>query len=126
MTTKVIRENFHTVTPYLIVTDADPLVVFVTIAFGAKETYRAIGADGGTHVEVQIGDSIVMIGGSGGAPLPTTLFLYVDDVDGTYNRALAAGANSVEELNNTNTNERREAVQDLYGSCWYIAKPIEA
>ena len=119
-----VREGFHTVTPYLVVTDADVLVAFLTQIFGAEETHRAIGAGGGLHVEVKIGDSMVMIGGSGGAALPTIIFLYLDDVDGTYERALAIGATTVEEPHITNTGERRAAVKDMYGNDWFVAKPI--
>ena len=61
MTIKPIPEGFHTVTPYLIVQEADNLIEFVKQAFGTTELTRSKGSAGGIHAEVRIGDSIIMI-----------------------------------------------------------------
>lgn len=118
-----IREGFHTVTPYLLAREADDLVAFVKQAFGATETFRTPGGAGGLHIEVRIGDSMVMIGGAarGGELMPAMLYLYVEDVDAVYRRALGAGATTLEEPADQPDGDRRAGVKDRFGNQWYIA-----
>jgi uncharacterized glyoxalase superfamily protein PhnB len=80
---KATPDGYHTVTPYLIVKGAAQLIDFVKEAFGAQENYRMPGGGGIMHAEVKIGDSMVMMSDAMGeyGPLPTMLFLYVEDVD---------------------------------------------
>lgn len=93
-----VPEGLHTVTPYLTVPDTDALVEFMGRAFGAEETFRARGTAGGAHVEVRLGDSMVMIGGTPDCePRPSEIFLYMEGVDDIYDRALKAGATTIEE-----------------------------
>lgn len=121
-----IPEGFHTVTPYLTVPDADRLVEFVSKAFGATEVFRTHGAKGGIHVEIQIGDSMVMIGGLQGTEAkPAAIFLYMDGVDAVYDRALEAGAISIEEPTDRSEGDRRAGVADPFGNAWFIATRIE-
>ena len=122
-----VPEGFHTVTPYLIVPDADALVEFMGHAFGAQEVFRARGGEGGTHVEVRIGDSMVMIGGKQDSePQPAAVFLYMDGVDDVYRRALEAGATSIEEpADQPAEGDRRAGVADPFGNAWFIATSIE-
>jgi uncharacterized glyoxalase superfamily protein PhnB len=120
------REGFHTVTPYLMVREVDPVVAFLEAAFEARETYRTTGAAGGIHAEVQIGDSMIMIGGSlpngtDAVPLPATLFLYVADVDAVYESALEAGAASLMEPDARFGASRGASVEDPFGNQWFIA-----
>lgn len=118
------RIGFHTVTPYLMAWEIDTLVAFVKQAFGATETFRAPGGAGGVHIEVRIGDSMVMIGGGGALheePTPTALFLYVADVDALYRQALQAGATAIEEPTDKIEGDRRGGVTDPCGNQWYIA-----
>lgn len=118
------RAGFHTVTPYLMASEVDPVVEFVKSAFGATEHYRAKGSAGGDHVEVRIGDSMIMIGG--GAPgmetVPASLFLYIEDVDAAYESALAAGATSTIEPGENFQEERGAGVRDPFGNNWYMAR----
>ena len=128
MAVKPIREGFHTVTPYLIVQEAARLIDFVKEAFGASEHFRGTGSAGGIHAEVQIGDSMVMIGGDGawsGEPSPATLYLYLDDVDAIYKRALQAGATSIMEPANQPYGDRLGGVKDAFGNTWYISTHIK-
>lgn len=119
-------KGFRTVTPYLVVDDAPALVEFAVRAFGARETHRASGT-GGVHAEVQIGDSMLMVGGAaGGRPLgrpamPTALHVYVEDVDAVYRRALEAGATSIGEPVDHEYGERGAGVKDQSGTVWYLA-----
>jgi len=129
-TDQQIREGFHTVTPYLVARDADGLLDFVKHAFGATETSRGIGSAGGMHAEVRIGDSMMMIGGGTtggtwqGEPMPTMLYLYLNDVDAVYARALAAGATSIAAPADQPYGERSAGVKDPFGNQWYIGAPL--
>ncbi len=124
-TTKPVREGFSTVTPYLIVPDADKLIDFVKQTFGATELSRTTGSAGGTHAEVRIGDSMIMIGGSAkSASMPIMLYIYMRDVDSIYKRALEAGATSIMEPAAQDDGERRAGVKDTFGNQWYIGEPL--
>lgn len=119
------RAGFHTVTPYLMVVAPDELVSFLESAFDAAVTYRTKGGGGGDHIEVQIGDSRIMVGGGGSLEQgqPSALFLYVDDVDGLHDRAVAAGATSMMAPADDQFQEERGAgVIDPAGNQWFIAR----
>jgi PhnB protein len=119
-------EGYHAVTPYLIVNDAGKLIDFLTEAFGAKEKVRMPGPDGMVaHAEVEIGDSVVMMGTNPDDLFPAMLYVYVDDADETYRKALAAGGTSHEEPNDTFYGDRRAEVRDPWGNRWSIATHIE-
>lgn len=112
------------VTPYLVVEDVDTLIDFAKNVFGAKETLRTKGGAGGTHCEIHIGDSKVMMGG--GIPLPhgpnlATLHVFVKDVDAAYHRAIEAGATPLGELVDQEYGSREGSVRDRFGNHWYIA-----
>ncbi|MGH9871539.1 MAG: VOC family protein [Pyrinomonadaceae bacterium] len=116
------KQASHTVTPYLTVKRAEQLVEFVKQAFGANEVFRTIGSAGGLHAEVTIGDSKLMIGGYEAVEeIPTALHLYVPDADTVYQRALDAGATSVEEPVDQFYGDREAGVKDPTGNVWWIA-----
>ena len=122
---KLIREGFHTVTPYFTVHRPAELIDFVSRAFNASEQFRTTGSAGGMHAEVLIGDSLVMIGGAEHIePLPTAIHLYVPDIDEAYKRALEAGATSLMEPADQPYGERSAGVEDAQGNRWYIATPF--
>lgn len=121
-----VPEGFHTVTPYLMGPDVDGMVEFMSCAFGATEVFRARGAAGGIHVEVRVGDSMIMTGGlQDMEPQPASIFLYMDGVDELYDRALEAGATSIEEPADRPEGDRRAGVADPFGNSWFIATRIE-
>ncbi len=121
-----MREGFHPVTPYLTTKDVDGLVAFTNRAFGATETLRAEMAPGRYHVEVRIGDSMVMIGGGPDVtPVTGMLFLYVADVDAAHTRAVQAGATSVANPADAPDGERRGGVRDPFGNLWYMGGPAK-
>jgi PhnB protein len=127
MAVNSIREGFHTVTPYLMVQEAAKLIDFVKQAFGAAELLRTTGSAGGIHAEVRIGDSMVMMGGGGawsGEPMPAAIYLYMDDVDAVYTRALQAGATSISEPADQPYGDRLAGVKDAFGNVWYISTHI--
>lgn len=115
------HEGFHTVTPYLVSRDAEGLINFVQRAFGGVETHRVGMGPGMVHAEMRIGDSMIMVGGGPNAS-PTTAMLYLssDDVDAAHNRAVQAGATSVQEPTNTPDGARRAGVRDAFGNQWYF------
>jgi PhnB protein len=121
------RPGFATLTTYLISNRVDELVEFLKVVFGATETYRSIGNAGGNHIELKIGDSMLMVGGGGaytGAEAVSMFFVYMLEVDEIYKRALAAGATTLEEPNNHDYGERRAGFTDPFGNQWYVGKVI--
>ena len=128
MAVNPIPEGYHTVTPYLIVEGAAGLLEFVKSAFGAEERFR-MPAPNDTigHAEVKIGDSIVMVADAGEEwpAMPAFIYLYVDDCDATYQRALDAGATSVKEPEDQFYGDRNATVRDSVGNRWGIATHIE-
>ncbi|MGH9929734.1 MAG: VOC family protein [Pyrinomonadaceae bacterium] len=119
---KPVRPGYQTITPYLTVERAEQLVEFVKQAFGGYEVFRTIGSAGGLHAEVTIGDSKLMIGGYKGVEEKlTALHLYVPDADAVYQRALEAGATSLEEPVDQFYGDREAGVKDPSGNVWWIA-----
>jgi len=113
----VIPDGWHNVTARLVVRDPAALVRFLRDAFGASGEYRVDAPS-----QMRIGDSIVMVSGVGPrAATASFLYLYVDDADATYRRALEAGATSLEEPQDTPYGDRRAMVTDPCGNDWQIA-----
>ncbi len=117
-------EGFHTVTPYLLVEGAEALLEFAAKAFDAVEGTRHSLPDGKImYADIKIGDSIVMISDAReefGAS-PAMLYVYVDDVDATYQRALEAGGVSIREPTDEFYGDRAGGVRDPCGNQWWIA-----
>ena len=120
-------EGYHTVTPYLVVKDVESLITFLKEAFDAEETERVPGPDGTTrHAEVRIGDSVVMMGTARGKPpVLGMLYVYTEDVDTAYSRALKAGGESIAQPENQFYGDRTAGVTDSQGNIWYIATRVE-
>ena len=114
---KWIPNGWHSVTPRLVAHDPSKLVDFLKKAFGA------IGDLQRERPSVMtIGDSVVMISGVG--PRDATaafLYLYVEDADTVYRRALEAGAVPLEEPSDTPYGDRRGMLKDPCGNVWQIA-----
>ena len=129
MSVNPVPEGYNTVTPYLLVNRLPELVMFLEQAFDAEIMYRLDRPDGSImHIEVGIGDSIVMLGEPMGeiGPMPTSIYLYVGDCDAIYERAIEAGATSVMEPTDMyHAGERYGGVKDPSGNLWWIATHIE-
>jgi PhnB protein len=135
-TVNPIPEGFHTVTPYLTVRGAAAAIGFYEEAFGAREIFRWADPDGRIrHAEVVIGDSPIMLtdeapefgmrgpqslGGS-----PVHIFLYVDDADAVFDRAISAGATELMPVEDSSDGDRRGGVTDPFGHVWYIGTHLE-
>lgn len=121
-------EGYSTVSPYLVVRDANATIEFLKQAFGAAELRRFPDESGRlVHAEVKIGDSVIMLadGTEGWPASPSHVHLYVADVDATYRRAMAAGAESVQEPVKKDDPDRRGGVKDAGGTTWWIATMVE-
>ena len=130
--TKHIPEGYHSVTPYLYMSDAASAIEFYKEVFGATEIMR-MDAPGGKigHAEIKIGDSFVMLGDEcedadarspqtiGGTPVG--LMLYVEDVDAVVERAVGAGAKLIEPLEDKFYGDRMGKIVDPSGHIWAIA-----
>ena len=117
---RLTPEGWHTVTPRIVVHDAEKLVEFLRRVFGATGDYRP-----DLPSVIKIGDSLVMVSNAGiRDPMPAFLYVYVDDTDKTYTRALQAGASSLEEPSDMPYGDRRGMVSDKWGNTWQIATHI--
>ena len=130
---KGVPEGYHTATPYMIIKDAARALTFYEKAFGATVLSRVADPSGKVrHAEIRIGDSILMItdenpeypewqspesrGGS-----PVHIYLYVEDVDGLFRQAIAAGATQLLPVQDQFYGDRSGGVTDPFGHVWYIA-----
>jgi PhnB protein len=128
MAVKPIPDGYPPVIPYLIIPDPARQIAFLTATFGARETGRHTMPDGSiTHAEVRIGESVIMMGGSSPQwpASPGAIYVYVEDTDATYQRALAAGATSIQEPRNQWYGDRGAGVKDEFGNQWFIGTHIE-
>ena len=122
-----VKETYRTVTPYLVVPDANAELSFLKAAFGGTEVLCHRNADDSVmHAEIAIGDSLVMLGQAGGQWTPRTaaLYLWIEDVDATYAKALAAGATSESQPEDKPYGHRNAGVVDQNGVTWWIAAPV--
>lgn len=112
--------GFHSVTPRIVVSDAAAAVAFLRAVFNAT-------GDGASDrpAEMHIGDSVVLVSEAGEREVfPAFLYVYVDDADTTYQRALGAGAASVEKPWDTPYGDRRAMVRDTCGNLFQVANRI--
>jgi len=119
-------DSYRTLTPYLVVPDADGAVRFMEAAFGATEVSCDRNGEGGiVHGEYRVGDSLVMLGQAGeGCPaLTAALYVWVPDVDAVYAKALAAGATSTYAPEDKPYGHRNAGVVDENGLTWWIGSP---
>jgi len=131
-----IPSGYHSLTPYLVVNDASRAIDFYTQAFGAKETVR-MGGPGGKigHAELKIGDSMLMLSdeitGSGTRSpqslggSPVSVFMYVENVDSVFDRAVKAGAKADKPPEDMFWGDRFGHLTDPFGHLWAIATHIE-
>ena len=123
-----VKDTYRTITPYLVVPNADVELSFLKAAFGATEVLCHRNADNAVmHAEIAIGDSLVMLGQAGGqwTARAAALYLWVEDVDATYAKALAAGASSESKPEDKPYGHRNAGVVDQNGVTWWIGAPIK-
>ena len=114
------REGYRSVTPRIVVDDVNAQVRFL------RQTFGATGAvDPDRPAEIRIGDSLLMISSSNERQaFPAFLYIYVDDADATFERAIEAGATVIEHAVNTPYGDRRAMVSDPFGNVFQIAHQL--
>jgi len=131
-TVKAIPAGYRTVTPYLTIKNGAKALEFYKNAFGATEIYRLMMPDGRLgHAEIRLGDSMIMLGDEfpeygGKAPetlggSPVSIYLYVEDVDAFFKRALAAGAKERKPVMDQFYGDRSGQLEDPFGHLWWVA-----
>lgn len=119
--------NYPSLSPYLVVADAQAVINFMAATFGAV-TLRRFDRDDGSvqHAELRIDDSVVMLGQAmeGWPPVPCQMHLYVPDVDATYAKALANGGESVQAPAQKDDPDRRSGVKGPGGNTWWISTQV--
>ena len=128
MAVKPIPDGYQTVTPYLTIENPEAVMDFLKKAFDAQETY-AMRDDKGQvqHAEMKLGTSMLMFGRAHGEwhARPGNFYLYVEDCDAAYKRAIAAGAKSISEPADQFYGDRHGGVADPEGNNWWVATHIE-
>jgi PhnB protein len=120
MATSNPRAGHRTVTPRIFVPDVAAQVQFLRDVFGGSGDVEP-----GRPTDVRIGDSLVMVSSTAErAAFPAFLYVYVDDADEAYARAVAAGAEVIEEPADMPYGDRRAMVRDPFGNIFQIAHPI--
>ena len=121
------------VTPYLLYEDGEAAIEFASRAFGFREVDRQIGGAGGLHAELETpGGGRIYLGqppsgfeNPGKVGRTSMNYVIVDDVDGHFEQAKAAGARIREEPNDTPFGHRRYSCADPQGQWWAFATEIE-
>ena len=125
MNTSYKPDQYNSVSPYMLVKDSAALIKFMEHVFGTQELRRFSSAVGKVeHAEVRIDDTIVMLADSSAAST-AHVHVYVSDVDDIYQRAVDAGAASVQPPEKKDDADKRSGVQDPSGITWWIATRVE-
>jgi PhnB protein len=109
----------HTVTPRIITPQPEEMVHFVKEVFRGQGEFHHVNRP----AEIRIGDSLIMISDGGGLrePVSAFLYVYVENVAETYQRAVEAGAETLELPSDQPYGDRRAMVKDPWGNLWQIA-----
>jgi uncharacterized glyoxalase superfamily protein PhnB len=120
-----VPAHYSPVMPYIIASDAEAFIEFITEVFGAEEKLRVNTEDGSVmHCEYSINGGTIMFGQSGGEwkPFPCGMFVVVNDVDGLYEKALANGATGIQEPGERGYG-RAAGFMDKWGNQWWLNRP---
>jgi uncharacterized glyoxalase superfamily protein PhnB len=114
---KHVPAGWPALIPRIAVDDPAPLVAFIQEVFGAAGRFQPERPS-----ELRIGDSLLMVGSTiGREVMPAFLYVYVEDADRVFRRALERGAECLEEPRNTPYGDRRAMIRDRWGNTWQIA-----
>jgi PhnB protein len=132
---RAIPEGYHSISPSLTCKNAALAMDFYKSVFGATEVMRMPGPGGKImHAEMRIGDSVIFLNDefpgiaeapAPGAMGPIQLFLYTEDVDAVYNRAVSMGSKVTMALDNQFWGDRYGKVMDPFGHQWGLAQHVE-
>lgn len=120
--------GYTSVAPYLLVTGAAGTIAFLKQVFDAVEITRVDGPGGSVrHAEVKIDDSVIMLADAippDWPAVPAHVHVYVSDVDAVYERAIAAGATSVQKPVRKEDRDKRGGFADAGGTTWWIGTMV--
>lgn len=122
MKTIQIPEGYQQIMPYLIVENAQAFINFTRNVFDAQEKYKVMRTETQImHAEISIGDSVIMIADATEQYMQQNagLFIYVDDCDAVYQKALDNGAVSVRTPADQSYG-RSAGVKDPFGNTWWL------
>ena len=128
---RAIPEGLRTVTPQLTIDGCAEAIEFYKNAFGAVEQSRAIDPSGKKvwHAQIRIGDSAIFVNDAfpemGPVPGPVSLWIYTDNVDAAFKRAVDAGAQVKMPLADMFWGDRMGTLTDPYGHVWSLASHVE-
>ena len=109
--------GWRTVTPRIAVENPRGLVDFLAYVLGASGEYET-----SRPSVLTIGDSRIMVGDvETRGTVPAFLYVYLDDPDAAYRRAMERNAASIEEPTDTPYGDRRCTIKDAWGNIWQIA-----
>ena len=120
-----IPEHYSPVMPYIVVSDAERFITFITDVFGAEEKLRVNHEDGSAmHCEFSINGGTIMFGQAGSVwlPFPCGMYLVVEDVDGLYEKGIARGAKGNQEPGDRGYG-RAAGFVDEWGNQWWLNDP---
>jgi PhnB protein len=133
---QAIPKGYHTVTPSIVVAGAAKAIDFYKKALGAAELMRFPGPDGKImHAEIRVGDSVIMLtdempehGSRGPKAIggtPVSFFVYGENVDAAWKRAVDAGAKPIMPLADQFWGDRAGCLEDPFGHHWWLAQHIQ-
>ena len=135
-TAQAIPKGYHTVTPDICVAGAAKAIEFYKKALGAEEIMRFPGPDGKLmHAEIRVGDSVIFLADEmpeqgarspksyGGTPV--SFFVYRENVDAEWKRAVDAGAKEIMPLQDMFWGDRTGCLEDPFGHRWWLAQHIQ-
>ena len=132
---RAVPEGYHTVTPYLTCKNTAQAIDFYKSVFGATEIMRMGSPDGKIgHAELKIGDSHIFLSdefpGMNVAPTPGVknacgMFIYLENVDDVFKRAVASGAKVDMPLENQFWGDRYGKITDPFGHNWGLSQHVE-
>ena len=127
MAIKPVPEGYHTITPYVIASDAAKLIAFCEKAFGGEVTHKTVEEGRIRHAEMRIGDSMIMLSQSTPQYPPTLvhLYIYAADCDAMFDRAVAAGGTVIMPMKDQDYGDRNGGITDPVGNSWWIGKRIK-
>jgi len=119
--------GFTTVTPYIIVQDADKYLDFLVKAFGAKEIGISRRQDGTiSNAQMCIGNAMLMVTQSDNflKVMPAAYYLYVENADEAMEKAIKCGATQIMAVANMPYQDRQGGVKDPQGNIWWISQRL--
>ncbi len=114
--------GYHSVNPYLVIGNVLEFIKFSELVFNAVVVKR-IEEEKGIYAEIRIGDTCIMMEENHiiSHPSSLSLWVYVTDVDATYDKALKAGCKSIQSPTYKYAADKVAKVVDKFGILWLIA-----